>query len=162
MQDDIFAKTEKGREEIQTRRYKLSPPLRTLLIMMDGRTKAGEILKQVAQLGITPNAIDRLQKDGFIAIEKSAPSVRTEASQQGVEAKIESEQERFFLAQRFMNESAVNASGLRSFMFTLKLEKSGSLNDLRDLLSDYVNLIEKSSGEIEAAVLINKVKELLA
>src|ERR1035437_667294 len=43
---EIYVKTEKGREEIQTRRSQLPPPLRTLPIMIDGRSSAGEILKQ--------------------------------------------------------------------------------------------------------------------
>lgn len=155
--DEIYAKTEKGREEIQSRTFKLAPLLRTLLIMTDGHTKAGQILKQVAPLGVTAEAIERLQADGFITVEQQPEIVA-----QAPDATAASERKRFSVAQQFMNESSVNASGLRSFMLTLKLEKSQNLSDLRALLPDYVKLIEKGSGGVEAEVLIKKAKELLA
>ncbi len=163
--DNIYTKTEKGRQEIQTRQFKLAPPLRTLLVMTDGRTRAGELIKQVAALGVNSESIDKLEAEGFIALAQPAPAARQQPVPQAPAApptEAGSETERFFVAQRFMNESSVNASGLRSFMLTLKLEKSNSLVDLRALLPDYIHLIEKGVGGVEAEVLIKKAKELLA
>ena len=40
----IYAKTEKGQQEMQSRAHGLGLRQRTLLIMVDGRTPAGEII----------------------------------------------------------------------------------------------------------------------
>jgi predicted membrane GTPase involved in stress response len=130
--EDIYVKTDQGREEIKTRQRKLSSSLRTLLIMIDGKTKAADIIKQTAQMGITAETMDQLLAQGFIAVQQISPAAIAEqlASSQ---ASHDLEQKRFSDACHFMNETVVNASGLKSFMFTLKLEKCTNLRDLREL-----------------------------
>jgi hypothetical protein len=159
--DDIYVKTDQGREEIQTRQRKLAPTLRTLLIMIDGKTRAADIIKQTAQLGVTAETMDQLLAQKFITVQQISPATRAEqlASSQ---ASHDLEHKRFSDACQFMNETVVNASGLKSFMFTLKLEKCTNLRDLRDLFPAYSKLIEKGSGGFEAEVMIKRVQELLA
>jgi len=62
----VFDKTEKGREEIATRKYHLSPRVRSLLVMIDGKQSADELLKKVAGIGLNEQAIVDLLQDGFI------------------------------------------------------------------------------------------------
>src|SRR6476661_51991 len=76
MMDLHFDKTAKGREEIATRRYQLAPRLRTLLVMIDGKQKAGELLKKVAAIGIDEQCVQELIDGGFI----TAPGLEAETS----------------------------------------------------------------------------------
>jgi hypothetical protein len=52
MSNPVFDKTEKGREEIATRKHHLAPRLRTLLVLIDGKQGKEELLKKVAGLGL--------------------------------------------------------------------------------------------------------------
>lgn len=62
----LFEKTDKGREEIATRRYKLSPKLRSLLVMIDGSTPTSALLKQVSAIGLNENSLTELLEGDFI------------------------------------------------------------------------------------------------
>ncbi|MBI3228733.1 MAG: hypothetical protein HYZ45_00645 [Burkholderiales bacterium] len=62
----IFDKSDKGREEIITRKYRLAPRLRSLLVLIDGKKTAGELLQQVAGLGLDKNSLDQLYEEQFI------------------------------------------------------------------------------------------------
>lgn len=66
MNNIIFDKSEKGREEIVTRKYRLASRLRTLLVLTDGKQSAGELLQKVSGLGLTAQSIDELLEHGFI------------------------------------------------------------------------------------------------
>jgi hypothetical protein len=156
---EVYAKTDKGREEIQSRQYKLASAHRMLLIMIDGKTKAGDILKQTAQTGVTTETLDQLLAQGFIALQGSAPAAS--AAQPASEARDDAGPNRFSEARKFMNETAVNAGGLKSFMITLKLEKAESVQDLKNLFHDYRTLIEKGTGKSEAEIIIKRAKELV-
>ncbi len=161
-QDAVFVKTAKGIEEVQKRSYSLKPPLRTLLIMVDGRTKAAAILKQTLPLGITPEQVDQLCTEGFIenAAVTTAPQLDLPDSVPIAADALSSE--RYSSAKQFMNDTMVDAAGLKSFMFTMKIERSDTMDSLRNLLPEYTRLIEKSASAYEAAVLIKRAKELLA
>lgn len=83
MKTSIYDKTAKGREEIATRRYQLAPRLRTLLVMVDGRRPEDELLRNVAGLGLTADAMQELLREQFIVLSTSyntieAPLVDTE------------------------------------------------------------------------------------
>ena len=63
----VAVKTEKGQEEIKNRTYKLSQRMRALLILVDGSRTAGEITQQADLLGLGPDALADLEREGFIA-----------------------------------------------------------------------------------------------
>jgi hypothetical protein len=161
---EIYVKTDKGREEIQTRKSQLPAGLRTLLIMIDGKSSAGEILKQVAPMGIGPDALEQLIGQGFIALDRPAPAAAAAPPAAGaVDSATDGlpDSERFVAARQYMTDTVVNAMGLRSFMFTMKLEKAETLVDLRGLLPDYTKMMEKGTGKMEAEVLVRQARELL-
>jgi hypothetical protein len=62
----ILDKTDKGREEIATRKYRLTPRLRTLLVLIDGKNDEGNLLKKVSGLGLSEESITELLSNGFI------------------------------------------------------------------------------------------------
>ena len=63
--------------------------------------------------------------------------------------------QRFLQTKKLMNDTAVDALGLRAFLFTLKLEKCSTIADLQAMLPDFGKALSKS---LEPA----KVQRLLA
>ena len=76
--NQVYFKTSKGLEEIQNRTYKLAASLRRLLIMVDGRSTAAEMIQRLTTLGDVAIALGELEAGGFIAsgasVEASAGS----------------------------------------------------------------------------------------
>ena len=68
---------------------------------------------------------------------------------------------RFRATKDFMNITVVDALGIRSFFFTLKLERAGNLADLRELVGTYRDAIAKGSGPDEARVLTERLNIML-
>ncbi len=62
----IFDKTDKGREEIATRKYGLAPRMRSLLVLVDGKKNKTDLLNKVAGLGLNEQSIVDLIDNNFI------------------------------------------------------------------------------------------------
>jgi hypothetical protein len=60
-----------------------------------------------------------------------------------------------------MNVTIVDALGLKSFFFTMKLERAGTLADLRELAGPYREALAKADGEAKAEVLARRLNEML-
>jgi hypothetical protein len=69
---------------------------------------------------------------------------------------------RFRAAKSFINETVVDALGVRAFLFTLKLERCSTRDDLAALLPDYAKAIRKFRGEAETRLLVDRANELLS
>lgn len=76
MNKQIFEKTDKGREEIATRKYQLSSRLRSLLVMIDGEQMTDQLLQKVAPLGLTEKNLNELLEQHFIRIKISADDLQ--------------------------------------------------------------------------------------
>ena len=68
MKTTVFDKTGKGREEIATRVHHLAPRQRTLLLLVDGKRDATELMGKVAGLGLDEKALVELLETGFIQV----------------------------------------------------------------------------------------------
>lgn len=66
MQNSIFTKTQKGREEIVTRKHGLALRLRPLLVIIDGQHSTPSLLEKVSGLGLDESSIEKLLEDGYI------------------------------------------------------------------------------------------------
>ena len=66
--DSVLEKTAKGVEEIETRKHKLDPKLRPILISVNGKLKAAELASQFSQLGDPEPLLDELLKQGFVRV----------------------------------------------------------------------------------------------
>ena len=77
MTNNIFDKTDKGREEIATRALRMAPRLRTLLLLIDGKRDTAELMVKVAGLGLNEKSMVELLESGFIQLNgtASAPAV---------------------------------------------------------------------------------------
>ena len=154
-----YAKTEKGAEEISKRRKNLDRRMRTMLILVDPAKSAAELATQAVQLGVPPDFLQIMVRDGFIKAVAGGPS----GADVGVSATPVSVDElaRFRKAQAFMNETIVNALGIRAFMFTLKLEHCATRADLAAIAPDYLKTLRKGTDDAEARVIMERVRELL-
>jgi hypothetical protein len=61
MQDhDVPVKTDKGLAEIKTRALKLSPRVRTTLLLIDGEKSVAELKQMMAAAGADPESLETL------------------------------------------------------------------------------------------------------
>jgi hypothetical protein len=170
MQTSIYDKTAKGKEEIATRKYQLSTRLRTLLVLVDGRRSAEELLHHVAGIGLREDALAELLEHGHIApaTEEAAISetATSEAEAMPAAPATDAPQPPWQIAQfqslyDFYNETIKNTIGLRGFTLQLKVEKACSVDDLRQLRQPYIEAVQKARGGETAAALARKLDELL-
>lgn len=162
----VFVKSRAGVEEVKGRKLKLAPKLRTLLILIDGTKPVVILNAEAAALGAPADALDQLERQGLIERVGAAPAANPEERRTIVRGPSADPTRldpagRLRAARQLMNETVVNALGLKAFFFTLKLEKCSTVDDLRALLDDYRAALAKASGDAEAQVLSRRVRELL-
>jgi hypothetical protein len=73
----IYVKTEKGNEEMANRTFHLPSRVRSLLVMVDGKTSAEQLLENTAVLGDSAAFLKMLIEEGFIKINASTASEST-------------------------------------------------------------------------------------
>jgi hypothetical protein len=156
--DDVYRKTARGAAEVKERRAKLSPRLRTMLILVDGTATRAKLAEDGARVGAPADFLDQLAAAGLI--ERVGGGAPREAKAAAAAAPAD-EFERFRAAKQFMNDTIVDALGIKSFFFTMKLERAAVLADLRDLAGPYREAIAKARGEDEAALLAKRLEAML-
>jgi hypothetical protein len=175
----IFDKSDKGREEIITRKFKLAPRLRSLLVLIDGKKTAGELLQQVAGLGLAQDSLDQLYEQQYIE-PSSAPMtmakpLQTQAPQVG-QIDVFAEENKSTSApnaagligasqllalQTFFNSTIKSTIGLRGFTLQLKVERAATLEDFRNLRQAYFDAVAKAKGQDMALALRDRLDQLL-
>ena len=160
---DIYSKTALGVREVSDRKLKVSPRLRTMLILFDGLQPAFVLKEEGQKVGAPEGFIEQLLGLGLIA---KTGTVASQGASAAVDQSLNlvpavDEYTRFRAAKEFMNVGVVNALGLKSFFFTLKLERAGNVADLRELVEAYKAAIAKASGQAEAEVLTERLLEML-
>ncbi len=80
MDNFIFDKTDKGREEIITRKYRLASRLRSLLVLIDGKKTTQDLLQKVAGLGLDMQSLADLVDGEFI----ESVAILPETEEQGL------------------------------------------------------------------------------
>jgi len=153
-----YAKTDKGTEEIRSRGKNLRGRLRTMLILIDPSKTGDELRASASQIGVEPDFLDMLLRDGYIVALGGTESPDADAPR----VVSRDELARFRAAKAFINETVVDALGVRAFLFTLKLERCSTRDDLAALLPDYAKAIRKFRGESETRLLVDRATELLS
>ncbi|MFZ6742493.1 hypothetical protein ACO0LC_04685 [Undibacterium sp. JH2W] len=172
MTASIYDKTEKGREEITTRKYQLASRLRTLLVMIDGKQTAAEIMKKVSALGLTEENLQELLAQEFIAETSVQADLLADASVTVAEAEADepssvsaelsmTDAERFQALYSFYNETIKSAIGLRGYGLQLKVERAANIDDFRALRQTYVEAVQKAKGPEMARSLSDRLDLLL-
>jgi hypothetical protein len=173
MSNPVFDKTEKGREEIATRKHHLAPRLRTLLVLIDGKQGKEELLKKVAGLGLGEESIDELTRNGFIGIttaSQPAAAPQPNASPETaaapeitapIEAVLPPGENQFEAIYHFYTETIKSTIGLRGYGLQLKVEKAASIDDFRALRQAYLEAVLKAKGNEMARSLRSRLDQLL-
>jgi hypothetical protein len=154
-----YAKTDKGAAELRSRGQNLRGRMRTMLILIDPSKTGDELRASAAQIGVDADFIDTLLRDGYIAAVEGTGSAPAATPSREVS---KDELARFRAAKTFINETIVDALGVRAFFFTLKLERCSTRADLARLLPDYAKAIAKFRGEAETRLLVERATELVS
>lgn len=163
----IFIKTRAGMEEVRSRKLKLPPKLRTVLILIDGTKPMLVLREEAGVLGAPPDFIETLMQQGLVEQVGAAATPAADERRTVVRGPKEPDlakldhAARFRMGMQFMNDTVVNALGIKAFFFTLKVEKCASVDDLRALARPYREAIAKASGEAEAELLSRRLREIL-
>jgi hypothetical protein len=155
-----LARTEKGHGEIVEGRRNLRGKVRTLLFLIDPAKSAEQIEQQASQIGATYEQLAQLIADGYVVELGTETAIAANDEKAGVVGAID-EVVRFRIAKAFMNDTIVDALGIRAFLFTLRLERCATRADLKTLLPDYAQLLMKKLPVPDAGVLIERTGELL-
>ena len=185
MLSSAYDKTDKGREEIATRKHQLANRLRSLLVMVDGKQSAAELLKKLAAIGLDETSLQELLDLELITpvaslattIEnKPALMIATEQARLDlavIERKDENpaerfsedieriESEQFQMLYNFFNETIKSMLGLRGFTLQLKVERAKSIDDFKILRNPYLEAVLKSKGREIARSLRDRLDMLL-
>ena len=156
---DVPVKTDAGNRELSLRAHKLSPRVRSLLIVIHGTDTVAELSSSFQAFGDVGASLNELAGLGLISVRDSgatgapvpmpaanAPDIMPPAPQ----------------AKQFLNETAVAVLGLRAFLFTLKLEHCYTVDELRGILPEYRRVIGKSKGEEFALAMVARAETMLA
>ncbi len=182
----VFDKTTKGQEEIATRKHGLPSRLRSLLVLVDGKTSVEGLVKKVAGLGLNEESIAELLEQEFIAPHESglsvvppaakaaqtaataaapvpapasAPAPAGTANAQGVLPAGETQFEALY---HFYTTTIKSTLGLRGFAMQMKVERCANIADFRTLRETYIEAVQKSKGDEMARSLGARLDQLLS
>ena len=151
-----FGRTAKGHEEITQGRKSLKGKLRTVLFLIEAGKSVDDIQRQVLLIGAPADAIAQLAEAGYIA-EIGQPGAPMPESAQTLDDRIAS----FRVAKAFMNETIVDALGIRAFGFTLRLERCATADDLIAMMPAYTEALLKKLDREATRALVERMRELL-
>lgn len=184
----ILDKTDKGREEIATRKYRLAPRLRTLLVLIDGKHDANDLLKKVSGLGLDEQSLTELLDSGFVhstmintlanpdsiaaeldkvsitepaASYNSMPPATEPVSGEQPVPEAPSHAEQYQALYNFYTETIKSTVGLRGYGLQLKVERASSIDDFRNLRQAYLDAVLKAKGNEMARSLGDRLDQLL-
>jgi hypothetical protein len=150
MDDIFFDKSEKGKEELATRKYQLPSKLRPLLVIIDGKQASSVVLKKVAGLGLTEDSLAILLEQGFIVQKAVEPAISSDVKSVAPTPKkrvlCTPTPERTVAIRHFFNETIKSKLGLRGFGLQLKTERAESIVDFLELGETLIESIQKSKG----------------
>jgi hypothetical protein len=173
---DLFQKTAAGTDELKSRARGLPMRLRTMLIMVDGSRTVADLRAAAEALAVPADFLERLLQAGLIELSKRQVAAKPAAPAESPAAPttgpapltssytlpaIPTDPERFVVAQKFMIETAVDSMGIRSYFFTLKLERCYTLDDLRALMPEFSQGLVKAKGELKARSLSQRLQALI-
>ncbi len=175
MDNRRVARTAKGQDEIANRRKSLKGKLRTVLFLIDPGKPVDAILEQIALIGAPADALAQLAAEGYIeetggqgavafAAAPSPVGVPERSAAEGAPLpamSVEDEVASFRVAKAFMNDTIVDALGIRAFTFTLRLERCSTRDDLSALLPDYTEVLLKKLERPAVRALVDRTRELI-
>jgi hypothetical protein len=139
--NSVLLKTPKGREEVDTRKYKLDQRTRSVLITINGKLTMRELAKQFAQMSDIQAVLEKLVQEEFVQ-EQLDPAARLQQARTELGALI------------------VAALGPAAENIALKVEGAKTLEELRTYLESRREMFDGSMGKDKAAAFWAKVAAL--
>ncbi len=172
MREGIYRKTDAGRDEIRDRGRRLSPPLRTVLLMVDGQRTLAQLREVMAGMKAPDDALEALLADGLIEAVPSGfdpaglmgaigpratsrpPSVvlaeaaaNAAAPVAGSAAAADRGSGAYVYLYERMSEAVRAHLGLRGYFLQLKVERCTDTASLQALLPELRAAVAKAKGE---------------
>jgi hypothetical protein len=154
---DIPVKTDAGNRELSLRAHKLSPRVRSLLIVIHGTDTVAELSQSFQAFGDVGASLNELAGLGLITVRESSTAAAPMQAANAPDIMPPAPQ-----AKQFLNETAVAVLGLRAFLFTLKLEHCYTVEELRAILPEYRRVVGKAKGEEFAAAMAARAEAILS
>jgi hypothetical protein len=184
----IYDKSDKGREEIKTRKYGLAPKVRPLLVLVDGKHSGQALVNKFSFMGLTEEVIEDLVQNGYVegvapaagsvpvaprpnaAPAANSPSAGSATSddiplaaqhQDAGDGILEPGETQYQAVYNFYTHTIKSTIGLRGFVLQLKVEKCSAIEDFRALRAPYLEAVFKAQGEEMARSLRSRLDQLL-
>lgn len=181
MREGIYRKTDAGRDEISNRGRRLSPPLRTVLLMVDGQRSLAQLREVMTGMRAPDDALETLLAEGLVELVPSgfdpaglmsavvprasvvpAPApVPMDAGPVAAAAEAPAEaatavaapvsSDQYLHLYERMSEAVRAHLGLRGYFLQLKVERCSGTSDLQALLPELRMALAKAKGETFAA-----------
>ncbi len=154
----VFAKTPKGQEEVTTKSAGLTPRIRRVLIMVDGKRSIDE-LRSMLQSDDLQHTLGMLEEEGFIELAGAHAATSLPPISAFGELPSKPDPVRLQQARNFMSNTLnafVGALGTSSLLD--RIEKAESHGDLRAQYDEWYHAIVMSrEGKREAEALRSKL-----
>jgi hypothetical protein len=157
----IYDKTEKGREEIATRKYHLASRMRSLLVLIDGKHNLADLLGKVSGLGLNDEHVRELQDGEFIYLTNPVPEIDPAPTPEAIADADIAHSEQFLALSRFYTDAIRENIGLRGYSLQLKVERAATLQDFADLRKPFLETIIKSADSKKARLIRDQLDQLL-
>lgn len=139
----VFAKSAKAHAELRERRHGLSPRLRQLLILADGRRTVGDLARLLPDLD-SGEALAMLERDGFV----TRAAIDDERALPGWEP-LPAVRERIV--------QALDASiGSAGEDMAQRIERCESREELREVLPAVLSVVEAVGGRVATRVFLHR------
>jgi len=138
----ILSKSAKGREEIETRKYKLDQRTRSVLITINGKLTLQELSRQFSQMSDFNVLIEKLLNEEFVQ-EALDPAARLKQARAEIGALISA------------------GLGPNGDDIAMKVESAKTLDDLRAYLESRRSLLDSAFGKAKAEAFWAKVAVLM-
>lgn len=125
----VYHKSAKGSEAIATRQHGLSPKLRSILILIDGKRGFEELARQ--SLGDTEQLLGQLLEQGFIEEVVGAPAAPAAAPARTAAAPAAGRGLPLLDAQRYASRRLFAILGFSAEPVCLRIEAARNLQDFR-------------------------------
>lgn len=151
----ILSKTAKGVEELETRKYRLEQRKRALLIVVNGKATAAELMKKFEAMGDISPMLEQLLAEGYVALGAAAAPGAPAAAAAPAGARDE-----FPALRGQLVRAIVDALGPGGDAIAEKMEECGSRQDLKNYLDTRRAMLDAALGR-KGAAFWAKAKELL-
>jgi hypothetical protein len=171
----IYVKTDKGREEIATRRYGLSQDERVALILVNGKRTMVRLVEQLSRAGLSEALFAKLAADGFIALLGAAVEQGFNTRPAIVYDEPESELPLRWLDSHTAHSAEDRTAQLRWFMvdavtrlapegampIVSAVERAATFDDLVGCAVDFERLVRNSADEAAVLWTVARLRTLI-